>query len=90
MKSSPLIWSYVVNVKLTVKILSIFVAFLENMNFTYQFRIASFFSMLWPVRNDANKLKASKSILTFRNTPKPVMNFIKRKRKTGSKQKITY
>ena len=33
MKSSPLIWRYVVNVKSTVKILSIFVAFLENMNF---------------------------------------------------------
>ena len=32
MKSS--IWRYVVNVKSTVKILSIFVAFLENMNFT--------------------------------------------------------
>ena len=26
------IWRYVVNVKLTVKILSIFMAFLENMN----------------------------------------------------------
>ena len=34
MKSSPSIWRYVVSVKLTVKILSIFVAFLENMNFT--------------------------------------------------------
>ena len=33
MKSSP-IWRYVVNVKSTVKILSIFVAFLESMNFT--------------------------------------------------------
>ena len=33
MKSSPLIWRYVVDVKLTVKILLIFVAFLENMNF---------------------------------------------------------
>ena len=33
MKSSPSIWHYVVNVKSTVKILSIFVAFLENMNF---------------------------------------------------------
>ena len=33
MKSSPSIWRYVVNVKSTVKILSIFVAFLENMNF---------------------------------------------------------
>ena len=32
-KSSPLIWHYVVSVKLTVKILSIFVAFLENTNF---------------------------------------------------------
>ena len=32
MKSSPSIWRYVVNIKSTVKILSIFVAFLENMN----------------------------------------------------------
>ena len=32
MKSSPLIWRYVVNIKLMVKISSIFVAFLENMN----------------------------------------------------------
>ena len=35
MKSSLLIWRYVVNVKSIVKILSIFVAFLENMNFTH-------------------------------------------------------
>ena len=33
-KSSPLIWHYVVSVKSMVKISSIFVAFLENMNFT--------------------------------------------------------
>ena len=33
MKSSLSIWRYVVSVKSTVKILSIFVAFLENMNF---------------------------------------------------------
>ena len=33
MKSSPSIWGYVVSVKSTVKISSIFVAFLENMNF---------------------------------------------------------
>ena len=33
MKSSSSIWLYVVSVKLKVKILSIFVAFLENMNF---------------------------------------------------------
>ena len=33
MKSSPWIWRSVVNVKSTVKISSIFVAFLENMNF---------------------------------------------------------
>ena len=32
-KSSPSIWRCVVNVKSTVKILSIFVSFLENMNF---------------------------------------------------------
>ena len=33
MKSSMSIWRYVANVKSTVKILSTFVAFLENMNF---------------------------------------------------------
>ena len=33
MKSSQSIWRYVVTVKSMVKILSIFVAFLENMNF---------------------------------------------------------
>ena len=33
MKSSPSIWHYVVSVKYTVKILSIFVTFLENTNF---------------------------------------------------------
>ena len=33
MKSSPSIWHYVVSVKSTVKISSIFVPFLENMNF---------------------------------------------------------
>ena len=32
MKSSLSIWRYVVNIKSTVKILSIIVAFLENMN----------------------------------------------------------
>ena len=37
MKSSPSIWCYyVVSVKSTVKILSIFVAFLKNMNFKKQ------------------------------------------------------
>ena len=34
MKSSPAIWHYVLIVKSTVKISSIFVAFLENTNFT--------------------------------------------------------
>ena len=33
MKSSASVWRYVVNVKSMVKISSIFVAFLENMNF---------------------------------------------------------
>ena len=33
MKSSPSIWNYVVSVNLTVKISSIFVAFLENTDF---------------------------------------------------------
>ena len=35
LKSSPSISPYVVSVKSTMKILSIFVAFLENMNFMY-------------------------------------------------------
>ena len=35
-KSSPSIWHLLHNVKSRVKILSIFVAFLENMNFTMQ------------------------------------------------------
>ena len=35
MKSSPLIWQLLRTVKLTVKILSIFVSFSENVNFTY-------------------------------------------------------
>ena len=37
MKSSPSIWRYVVSVKSMVKISSIFVAFLENMNFKLPF-----------------------------------------------------
>ena len=39
MKSSPSIWRYVVNVKSTVKISSIFVVFLENTNFTWELSI---------------------------------------------------
>ena len=35
MKSSPSIWHLLHNVKLTLKILSIFAAFLENMNFNH-------------------------------------------------------
>ena len=34
-KFFKIIWRYVVNVKSMVKILSIFVAFLENMNFIF-------------------------------------------------------
>ena len=34
-KSSPSIWHYVVSVKSTVKILPIFVAFIENTNFNF-------------------------------------------------------
>ena len=45
MKSSPLIWHLLHNVKLTVKILSIFVAFLENINFNDQYR-TFFFSRI--------------------------------------------
>ena len=36
MKSSQSIWRLLHNVKLMVKILSIFVVFLENMNFIYE------------------------------------------------------
>ena len=36
MKSSPMIWHHVVNVKYTVKILSICVAFLETLTLTKQ------------------------------------------------------
>ena len=39
MKSSPSIWRYVVNVKSTVKISSIIVAFLGNMNFNNSFAV---------------------------------------------------
>ena len=38
MKSTPSIWQYVVSVKSMVKILSNFVAFLENTNFTSVFQ----------------------------------------------------
>ena len=47
MKSSPSIWNYAVSIKSTVKISSIFVAFLENTNFktfsfdNFQFRLFS-------------------------------------------------
>ena len=40
-KSSVPIWQYVVNVKSTVKISSIFVAFLENKNFMYSEQLNS-------------------------------------------------
>ena len=47
MKSSPLIWRYVVNVKASVKISSIFVAFLENINFNLPvFAVLFLFPML--------------------------------------------
>ena len=36
MKSSPAIWHYVLSVKSTSKISSIFVTFLENTNFTFE------------------------------------------------------
>ena len=55
MKSSLSIWRYVVFVKSTVKISSIFVAFLENINFNHNN------VMTW---NQAWKLK-SVSILTL-------------------------
>ena len=46
MKSSTSIWRYVVNFKSTVKILSIFVAFLENVNFTQG---CIYFGKIWSV-----------------------------------------
>ena len=49
MKSSPSIWHYVVSVKSLVKILSNFVAFLENTNFTFlddHFAL-KFWSRIW-------------------------------------------
>ena len=42
MKSSPSIWHYNVDVKSAVKISSIFVAFLENMNFTIETKFGIF------------------------------------------------
>ena len=42
MKSSPAIWHYVLSVKSTVKISSIFVAFLENTNFNDYFVISEY------------------------------------------------
>ena len=46
MKSSLLIWRYVVNVKSTVKILSIFVALLENINFNGCMVISNLYTYL--------------------------------------------
>jgi hypothetical protein len=46
-KISLSIWRYVVSVKLMVKILSIFVAFLENMNFTSIFFIFYLYGQQW-------------------------------------------
>ena len=46
MKSSLSTWRYVVNVKSTVKISSIFVAFLENTNFTFWQYCTN--SLFWP------------------------------------------
>ena len=42
-KSSPSFWHYVVSVKLMVKILSNFVALLENLNFTLSNKIGTIF-----------------------------------------------
>ena len=53
-KSSPSIWHYAVSVKLTVKISSIFVAFLENTNFN-------------TVRFDTNFSHFSNTILKIKN-----------------------
>ena len=56
MKSSPLIWGYVVNVKSMVKIFQIFVAFLENMSFKIMY-------ILTHIRLFASKIY--KQVVTF-------------------------
>jgi hypothetical protein len=53
MKSSQSIWRYVVNVKSTVKISSIFLAFLENMNFNFHTLFSSF---NFPIRDKVHIL----------------------------------
>ena len=57
MKSLPSIWYYVVSVKSTVKISSIFVAFLENMNFTLHSLLVSIGTNNWNITTYRNKLE---------------------------------
>jgi hypothetical protein len=54
-KSSPSIWRYVVSVKSTVKISSIFVSFLQNMNFTNTYMDFLLFAQSKPVRKWGKK-----------------------------------
>ena len=59
MKSSPMIWHHVVNVKYTVKILSICVPFLENMNFNNTMYIHSIFTFWSGIGNLKGTLKGN-------------------------------
>ena len=59
MKSSLSIWRYVVNVKSMVKILSIFEAFLENVNFTYTPKTQGY--ILFSIINSEKKVQGRKS-----------------------------
>ena len=63
-KSSLLIWHYVASVKWTVKISSIFVAFLENTNFKKLATIENFWASF---RNDFNPLCMSVHIFGGKN-----------------------
>ena len=61
-KSSPSIWHLLHNVKSTVKISSIFVAFLENMNFNSQLQSSTFGKIptLLNINLNHNRLKQVK------------------------------
>ena len=65
MKSSPSIWRYVVNVKSTVKISSIFVAFLENMNFTMRELLSTLDDLEIKIGSTNDFLKTLKTYILF-------------------------
>ena len=62
-KSSPPIWHVLHNVKSMVKISSIFVAFLENMNFTFLEKNALIFSLVTWDPNYYNSLQRPSKIM---------------------------